>query len=231
MSDISGLSRSEAEKLKELHLKLGMARREHHDNRIHYFGVVDPLRSGDHSGCCRLFRGMNPKQKLLFDAFLNDGYKVFTFTGGNRSGKTTGLVVLGICTMAGKYLWNNTPLKFSHNHPRKVRYVGQDWEKHIKTVVEPALKFWWPKSRKLKTSKNNVGVESLWVDEETGSSLEIMSNKQESDLHEGWDGDLVLYDEPPKREIRVANARGLVDRAGREVFGMTLLKEIGRAHV
>jgi hypothetical protein len=30
---------------------------------------------------------------------------------------------------------------------------------------------------------------------------------------------------PPKREIRVANARGLIDRQGRELFAMTLLKE------
>ena len=221
----SPLTRDEAEKLKSLKLKLGLARREHHDNRINYFGVRDDLRAGDHRGCCKLFRGMNPKQKLLFDAFRNPLYKVFTFTGGNRSGKTTSLVVYGISAMIGKWPWDGEPLKFSHGHPRKVRYVGQDWEKHIKTVVEPALKYWWPKSRRVKTAKNNVGVEALWTDEETGSTLEIMSNKQESDLHEGWDGDLVLYDEPPRREIRVANARGLVDRAGREVFGMTLLKE------
>lgn len=219
------LTREDLELRKALLLKMGLARREHHDNRIFYFGIKDELRSGDHKGCCKLFRGMNPKQKLLFDALRNQEYKVFTMTGANRIGKTTSLVVYGICTMAGRWLWDGEPIKFSHSHPRKVRYVGQDWEKHIKTVVEPALKYWWPKRRKVKTSKNNVGVESLWTDEETGSSLEIMSNKQESDLHEGWDGDLVLYDEPPKREIRVANARGLVDRAGREVFGMTLLKE------
>ena len=219
------LSREEAEQLRALRMKLGVARRDHHENRIFYFGVRDDVRSGDHKGCCKLFRGMNPKQKLLFDAFRNQAYKVFTFTGGNRSGKTTSLVVYGISAMLGVWPWDGVPLKFGHGHPRKIRYVGQDWEKHIKTVVEPALKTWWPKRRKVKTAKNNVGVEALWTDEETGSTLEIMSNKQESDLHEGWDGDLVLYDEPPRREIRVANARGLVDRAGREVFGMTLLKE------
>jgi hypothetical protein len=226
MPKVAEMTREEAARVvAALEKQFAEVNRGHHENRIMYFGVRDDKRAGDHKECCKLFRGMNPKQKLLFDAFRNPEYKVFTFTGGNRSGKTTSLVVYGICAMVGRWLWDGEPIKFGHGHPRKVRYVGQDWEKHIKTVVEPALKMWWPKGRKVKTTKNNVGVESLWLDEETGSTLEIMSNKQESDLHEGWDGDLVLYDEPPRREIRVANARGLVDRAGREVFGMTLLKE------
>jgi hypothetical protein len=52
-----------------------------------------------------------------------------------------------------------------------------------------------------------------------------MSNVQDSSVFEGWEGDLVVYDEPPKRDIRVACARGLIDRGGRELFCMTLLKE------
>lgn len=219
------LTREEAEQKKALMLKLGMARRFHHDNRIFYFGIRDDIRAGDHKECCKLFRGMNPKQELLFKALRDPRYKVFTLTGANQIGKTTSLVVCGICYMVGKWLWDGVPIKFSHGAPRKIRYVGQDWGSHIKTVVEPALKMWWPKSRKVKTAKNNVGVEALWTDEETGSTLEIMSNYQDSEVHEGWEGDLLLYDEPPKREIRVANTRGLIARKGREVFGMTLLKE------
>ena len=52
-----------------------------------------------------------------------------------------------------------------------------------------------------------------------------MSNNQDSDVFEGWDGDLIVWDEPPKRNIRVACARGLIDREGRELYNMTLLKE------
>jgi hypothetical protein len=219
------VDRKDAERLIELKKKLGVDRRIHHENRIHYFGVRDEVRAGDHKDCCKLFRGMNPKQKLLFDAFRNSQYKVFTMTGGNKFGKTTSLVVCAICYMAGKWLWDGVPIKFNHNHPRKIRYVGQDWGSHIKTVVEPALKLWWPKNRKVKTTKNNVGVEDTWIDEETGSMLNIMSNYQDSEVSEGYDGDLTLYDEPPRRDIRVANARGMVVRKGIEVFGMTLLKE------
>jgi hypothetical protein len=167
----------------------------------------------------------NPKQKELLAAWLDPKYKVFTFTGGNRSGKTAITTWLALSLLFGEYLWDGTKLVFPHTGARRVRLVGQDWEKHIKTVVEPALVKWWPKSRRVDIKKNNQGIKAFWTDLKTGSTLELMSNKQESDLFEGWDGDAVFYDEPPTREIRVANARGLVDRKGREMFGMTLLKE------
>jgi len=138
-----------------------------------------------------------------------------TFTGG----------VVGISTMIGKWPWNNKRLPFTHSKPRKIRWVGQDWEKHIKTVIIPAMYELWPKNREVAVKKNSLGVEAMWTDVQTGSTLEIMSNNQESKLHEGWWGDLIIYDEPPKREIRVANSRGLVDRNGRELFCMTLLGE------
>lgn len=182
--------------------------------------------------------GPNPRQKEILEAWLDAFYEVFTLTGANRLGKTSLSVLLAYSTMFGEFLWDHADSRkggptrlthlFPHNEPRKVRYIGQDWEKHIKAVVVPELWKWWPKNRLLegnKPKKNNVGVEYFWVDKKTRSSLEVMSNGQESDLHEGWSGDLIIYDEPPKRDIRIANARGLVDRHGREFFGMTLLKE------
>lgn len=167
----------------------------------------------------------NQKQAAILDAFLDPAYKVFTYSGGNRSGKTTTGIWLSLSTMFGEYVWNHQKLHFPHRMARKVRIVGQDWEKHIKTVIEPKLREWWPKNRVLEVKKNNVGVDAYWKDVRTGSTLEIMSNNQDSDLFEGWDGDFLQYDEPSKRDIRVACARGLIDRKGREYFGMTLLKE------
>ena len=52
-----------------------------------------------------------------------------------------------------------------------------------------------------------------------------MSNTQAPEVHRGWEGDLILYDEPCKRDIYTSNARGLVDRRGKEVFAATLLNE------
>lgn len=176
--------------------------------------------------------GPNPRQAEILEAFLDWRYKTFTFTGGNRLGKTTLLTILGICVMCGKYLWTegflaNSSLlgMFNHNKPRKIRYIGQGWHDHIETVVIPELRKWWPDVRKVKTRGNGIITDTSWRDEKSGSTLEIMSNNQDSRVMEGWSGDLILYDEPPKREVRIANARGLIDRRGREIFAATLLGE------
>jgi len=194
---------------------LQMQRDQRNDNLLEFFN-----RPKDEMGM-----PANPLQAELLEAWENQKYKVFTYTGANRIGKTTILTVIAFSVMFGKWLWNDKKIWFPHSKARKVRLIGQDWEKHIKAVIAPELKKWWPKRRKVKVRKNNNGVEYYWEDEATGSTLEIMSNLQDSDLHEGWNGDLIVYDEPPKREIRVANARGLIDRKGRELFAMTLLKE------
>lgn len=169
--------------------------------------------------------GPNPPQQELIDAWINEQYKTFVFSGGNRLGKTFIGTIIAFSVMFGKYLWSNKRLYFPHNQPRKIRYIGQDWEKHISQVVIPTLKELWPQARRKKIKKNTLGIEALWTDVETGSQLEIMSCKQDPALHEGWFGDLIVYDEPPPRKIYVANARGLTDREGKELFSATLLKE------
>jgi hypothetical protein len=169
-------------------------------------------------------REANPPQKKLLEAWRNPVFKVFTYSGGNRIGKTTTGAIIAISTVLGEWPWSGEKMTFTHREPRKVRYVGQAWESHIKAVVEPALDFWWPKRVKCETKKNNQGVDYYWNAGRHGS-IEIMSNVQDSSVFEGWSGDLIVYDEPPKREVRVAASRGLIDRQGRELFCMTLLKE------
>lgn len=171
------------------------------------------------------YREPNGPQRALLEAWRNPAYKVFTYSGANRIGKTFIGGLIAVCTCAGEWLWSGEKIPFPHDRPRKVRYVGQSWEGHVKAVVEPTLKFWWPKLRAVETKKNNQGIEAYWLDKRTKSSIEVMSNVQDSSVFEGWEGDLVVYDEPPKREVRVACARGLIDRRGRELFTMTLLKE------
>ena len=171
------------------------------------------------------FRMPNPPQAKLLEAWKNPQYKVFTYTGGNRGGKTFLGGLLALCTAFGEYPWNGEKIPFPHKGPRKIRYVGQAWESHVKAVVEPILHFWWPQARPLDKKKNNQGIDAIWVDKKSKSSIEIMSNVQDSSVFEGWNGDLVIYDEPPKRDVRIACARGLIDCGGRELFCMTLLKE------
>ncbi len=171
--------------------------------------------------------GPNPKQAQVLEAFLNIIFKTFGMSGSNRLGKTTLLTIIGLCVVFGEYLWDHTSLLhlFPHKKPRKVRYVGQGWNDHIEAVVIPELAKWWPKNRPVETHGNGIIRDTFWRDKQTGGTIEIMSNSQQSKKHEGWKGDLILYDEPPRREIYVANARGLVDRRGREVFAATLLDE------
>jgi len=171
------------------------------------------------------YREANPLQWNLLEAWKDKSKKIFTFTGGNRMGKTFIDTYLALCTVFGEWPHNGEKIIFPHDKPRKVRIVGQGWETHIKTVIEPYLKFWWPKSRPVEIKKNNQGIQAFWKDLRTKSTLEVMSNVQESSTFEGWEGDLVVYDEPPKRDVRVACARGLIDRLGRELFAMTLVKE------
>jgi len=182
------------------------------DNRIYHF-----FKGG--------IWGPNPLQSELLAAWKDVEKKVFSACGANRIGKTLIGVVIGLSVMFGEWPWDGEKIPFIHKDPRKVRYIGQGWESHVKTVVEPEMKKMWPKCRLVETKKNNQGVEALWKDLATGSTLEIMSNNQESDTFEGWSGDLIIWDEPPKRANRIAAARGLVDRQGRELFVATLLKE------
>jgi hypothetical protein len=207
----------------------------------------------------------NPGQIDFFVAALNPQYKTLTYSGGNRRGKTTAIIIMGQSLTFGYYpfllqcknrhgtvivsweevyeeiaewegktwelMWVDGEPRvkfiFPHNMPRKVLYVGQGWEDHISEVVVPELKKWWPASRDLYIKKNSIGIETRWVDNETGSELRIMSSGQASEKFEGTNRDAVMYDEPFRRDIYIANARGLIDRDGREFFAMTLLnKEI-----
>lgn len=171
--------------------------------------------------------GPNPKQAQIIEAFQDISYKIMGMFGGNRFGKTTLLTIIGISVMIGKFLWNNQSILhlFPHKKPRKVRYIGQGWQDHVKAVVIPEMEKWWPQNRKVQRRGNGVITDTFWKDLKTGSTMEIMSNNQRTKEHEGWSGDIILYDEPCRREIYVANARGLVDRQGRELFAATLLDE------
>tara|TARA_Y100000310_G_C20693201_1_gene823747 strand:- start:2383 stop:3930 length:1548 start_codon:yes stop_codon:yes gene_type:complete len=210
---------AEEKKLKlQLIENLEWEKKYEEDNLIEFFDGSNAELAG--------YPGANPLQAELLEAWLDPSLKVFTYCGANRIGKTTILCILTISTIIGRFPWQGgAKIHFKHTKPRKIRIIGQDWEKHIKAVLLPDLEKWWPKNRPVKKKKNNMGVDALWTDEKTGGTIEIMSNHQESELHEGWSGDLICYDEPPTRDIRVANARGLIDREGRELFSMTLLKE------
>lgn len=171
--------------------------------------------------------GPNPKQAKILEAWLNPKYKTLGLSGGERLGKTLILTLIGLSTLWGEFLWDGTDLSYliPHTKPRKIRYIGQGWHDHIAAVVIPELEKWWPQNRPVEKHGNGIIKDTFWWDEKTKSTIEIMSNSQDPRVHRGWKGDLILYDEPCRREIYTSNARGLVDRKGRELFAATLLNE------
>jgi hypothetical protein len=198
--------------LKELEKKIALLEQLQQDNLIFEFhegGLWYP----------------NPPQQRLLEAWHDPSYKTFTFTGSNQKGKTTLGVILAICTASGEYLWSGEKMRFPHKEPRMVMYVGHGWETHIKVTVEPEFEKLWPKTRPVETRKNNQGVKSVWKDKKTRSEIHSMSNTQESTTFEGGKWDLIVWDEPPQRENRVAAARGLMRGRGRELFVATLISE------
>jgi hypothetical protein len=207
------------------------------------------------------FFSPNPPQLDALIAYINPVYRTFTYTGGNRRGKTTIGCHLAIINMIGyipyklecvnndgevlrswesvyeeikewegktwNLIWRNgnplVELIFNHTTPRQIRYIGQGWEDHVRDVVILALHKWWPANRKVQIKKNQIGLEVYWTDIKSGSYLRIMSNDQPTSKFEGKDDDLVIADEPLKKDNYIALRRGLVDRDGKAFFAMTLL--------
>jgi hypothetical protein len=164
----------------------------------------------------------NPPQAKLIKAWANKQHEIYTFTGGNRSGKTTLSVAIAIASVLGYFPWdkNKTPI---NDIPCKVLMLGQKWEDHIAKTLVPKLWEWWPKNLPVKTRKNQY-TDVVWT-LENGSVIHIMSNRQEVDSFEGGDYDVFLPDEPPKEPNWDAIIRGLIDRGGRTLLTATMLKE------
>lgn len=153
---------------------------------------------------------------------LKRGKKTVLLQGANRIGKTTFIaVVLGVSCL-GYEPWSGEKSIFG-GKPVRCRVVGVDWEHHVKEVLVPKFHEWFPKGR-YKTKRNNIGCEYFWQFD-TGSTIEIMVHGQNTREHEGWSGNLVVFDEPPPRDKYIANIRGLVDTAGVCVMAFTAVYE------
>lgn len=145
------------------------------------------------------------------------------FFGGNRSGKTTAVII--------EILWHLTkwypdwyPVENRLRGPVRVRLNCEDFTEAYPNVIYQKLLEWMPESELAEKRKNQQGqyVKFTFLD---GSTLTVMSYEQESKKHEGTSHHIVAYDEPPPRDIRIAEKRGLVDFNGKELYGLTPLSE------
>jgi len=177
--------------------------------------------------------GPNPKQKEIIEAFETGAFKLFTYTGGNRSGKTTIMVILIISIMIGCFPWElDDPekqfwiwKKYKWKGPVSIKWIGSDWESHVKDVLVKNFNDLWPKSRPKTTRKNNMSAENYHKDDLTGSELKIYSNRQDPKTLEGGNCHALFWDEPPSQEVRIATMRGLTDYEGLEFYSCTLTKK------
>ncbi len=161
-----------------------------------------------------------PHQQLALD-YIHQGKKIIILQGGNRVGKSTFGAIAVVSACLGYQPWDKKPFIFKT--PIKCRIIASDWEHSVKEVIVPKLKEWSP-AGSYETRKNSLGVETFWT-YKNGSTIEIMTYVQDTKLHEGWSGHLVLADEECPYDKFIANLRGLVDFGGIFIMTFTALYE------
>lgn len=154
--------------------------------------------------------------------------------GGNRSGKSTVLVIDTIIRAIGQvpialenvYPKEKIPTKF----PRYYRVVGEDYANGILKSLIPLFKFWvpreylvegsWEKSYSEKRNTLMLGKKGQLLAE-----IEFMSNQQDVGSFQGSARHGIRYDEEPREDIRRENLMRMTTNEGiDELYGMTPTK-------
>lgn len=153
-------------------------------------------------------------------AFHKSGARIRLAVTGNRFGKST----MG---------WNETQDLANGTHkyhpidvPNRGKLYGESYN-WINEVLVPKIEEWTPrhlldKHRPFeKTAKGQIcGIN--WA---IGSYTAIGVYEQQTGKSEGSNWHYVGFDEPPKRELYIANLRGCIDYGGLMWFTMTPLRE------
>ena len=169
------------------------------------------------------FKPIEPYQTKIIE-HIHNKKKVILLAGGSGIGKTTlGAVIVGAACL-GIQPWDKRVMPAPLDKPPiKARIICTDWEKHAETVIVPKLKEYLPYGQ-YTTAKNNIGVESVFTFKNK-SSIELITNKQATVDHSGWEGDIIWGDEPFDRDKFIENLRGLrrpPDKGGMGIFIMTM---------
>ena len=173
--------------------------------------------------------------------------------GMNRSGKTDAGVAEDISFALGFRPWQlpdvlkSKPIEWLLDHPEeipdacktpiktpcKVLIIEDDWDTADGILISGTLDragkltHYLPKGSVLSVEKNSLGYKYQWH-LRNGSLIRIDTEKSfvnDPNSFEGDTWDLVHYDEPKRRDLRIALKRGLVDQYGYEIFTMTPLCE------
>lgn len=147
--------------------------------------------------------------------------KIRMIITGNRWGKTTAAVVEAIWIALGVHPYNHSiPV------PNRGKIYGESYSALQDSVM---MKFeeWLPKKYldpKKPYEKNQLGQITA-VNFRNGSKIKFGTYDQQEKKAESSNWHYVAFDEPPPRELYIANLRGLVDFGGIMWFSMTPLSE------
>lgn len=133
--------------------------------------------------------------------------RIRIFLGGNRSGKTTAGTNEMYLRVSGKHQFKTCPV------PIKALIVAQDFTTHVKDIIEPKIKEWFPPGFIKNVDTNHAKAWSK-IYCKNGSIIDIKTHDQDLKVFEGSDYDYVWFDEPPPEAIFKAVWRGLTDREG-----------------
>jgi len=177
-------------------------------------------------------------QERLFEAVRTN--LITVAPAPNKIGKTTSICPLVCSWLKGYEAWNVVdigypgavkvndlyykPSSLGIKPPVKIRLTGEDWNHHLGQVVVRELKKWLP-LQDFVIKKNSAGVEWLWEDMKSGSTLELMTHGMDYALFESWRGHGWIADEPPPFGLFKAMGRGLFGNKGKMVFPTTPLSQ------
>lgn len=139
--------------------------------------------------------------------FHKSPFRWRAFFAGNRGGKSTSGTVELIWRCLGTHPFQKCSV------PIKSCVIAQDFENHVKNILEPKLMEWAPPGSIKKIERHQSGAlkRVYWT---TGSITDYYSHDQDIKVFEGSDYDVAWPDEPPPKKIHDAVWRGLTDRGG-----------------
>lgn len=168
--------------------------------------------------------GLPHPQKLFHEskAFIR------LILGGNKSGKTHPVLAEFCMHLTGIY-----PDWFPKYNRREGKVRGRiiinDYGTVYREDILPYLEFFIPKkmySGEGERKKNSIGVYNDWK-LSNGNTFHVMTNEQEVEQFEGWEGELLVVNEPCSQSKFNASVRGLVVTGGKVMMALTPLKLSG----
>lgn len=163
------------------------------------------------------------KEEWYWDMTVENVHNYVTSDGiiHSNSGKSEASTIEAIWLSLGIHPYHKIPV------PNKGKLYGDTFPIVTLETFGPKFEKWLPKSA-LDSAKPYMKSAQGYlsgINFANGSRITFGAYQQEAGTAEGGDADFVCFDEPPPRNIYIANLRSIVDRGGLMWFSMTPLRE------